>query len=121
MNRLAMLVTGALLMGCGSKDGGDSAGGEGAGEEDEASCTAEFGSYITPTGDETTDFYYRDSIRIQLTEDDPSATIAVTDTNGTAVPGTTTLDAMILSFTPDTILEGSTKGVQHIYIQVLNN
>ncbi len=109
MNRLAMLVTGTLLMGCGSKDGGDSAAGADGEGEDEAACAAEIGSYITPTSDETTDFYYRDSVRIQLTEDDPSATIALTDMAGTAIAGTTTLDANVLSFTPDAFLDGNTK------------
>jgi hypothetical protein len=109
MNRMAMLVMGLLVMSCGGKNG--SGEGEDGDDPDEgdAGCEVETWTLVSPSSDGSSDFYYRDSVRITLNADDASATISLADASGAPVAGDMEYDSgmFMVTFTPAAPLEAS--------------
>lgn len=99
LTRIPVSLLLVLSLAACSTTGDDTAkGGDNSGTDDACEVTA---SPLSPV-DGQADFYYRAALTMQLSAADPTASIAVLDSTGAAVAGTTTVDAAtnIASFTP---------------------
>jgi hypothetical protein len=92
MTRITCMLAAIALVGCADKTGDTGTSPTGCGVEVETTLPA----------DQTPDAYFRSAIEWQLSDADPTAVATLTDSNGAAVAGTSSVnaDTDVVSFTP---------------------
>jgi hypothetical protein len=99
MIRLAFLVSGLALVGCGDK--GEDTGGGSEADGSAPACAVNAVSPAYPSSDGQPDFYYRADVEFKFDGIDEDATLTVKDlATGTDVAGTAVWTDSTLAFTP---------------------
>jgi len=104
MKRFAWITAGLVLVACnGDKNGSDTGGVDGTDSGSGESCDVSVDSTFPSDG--APDHYYQAAVEFELSDDDDSASLTLTDAAGAEVPGTT-------SVVGDTIYFAATDGFQ---------
>ena len=77
--------------------------------EPSVDCGIQIDDTFPVTG--TSDFYYRDTLAFELSDDDDSASLSLEDAGGTVISGTSSVDGDMVYFTPSVPLQPSTSYV----------
>jgi hypothetical protein len=107
MHRYLVILAAALFACTGDKDTTDGDTGPVGDDDDTNPCTNSILAQFPEQG--STDVYVETDVRFTLSEEDTTATISVTDSAGTTVPGTSSVSGTLVTWTSDERLQPTTQ------------